>query len=195
LATGDSFEAVVLAAGSGRRFGGGKLLADWHGRPLLHAALSAASAAPVRGITLVAGADAQAVAAAAKAFDPAIRIVRAADHAEGMAASLRAGIAALAPEIDAAFIFLADMPRVPHAVLAPLARAVADGALAAAPVFEGTRGNPVVLARALFGEVAALRGDLGARPILARLGDGLALVESPDAGVLFDVDGRGDLAR
>jgi molybdenum cofactor cytidylyltransferase len=188
------FAAVVLAAGAGSRFGGGKLLAPYRGAPLLHAALAAARAAPVAGITVVTGADADAVAAAARAFDPGVRLVHAADHAEGMAASLRAGVASLGPEIETAFVFLGDMPRVPHAVLAPLAAAVAAGAPAAAPVFGGRRGNPVVLSRVLFAEVASLTGDVGARPILQALGARLALVEAPDDGVLFDVDAPGDLA-
>ena len=193
--SGQGFQAVVLAAGSAARFGGGKLLADWRGAPLLHAALAAARAAPVDGVLVVTGADAEAVAAAARAFDPAIRLVHAPDHAEGMAASLRAGIAALPVEAAAAFVFLGDMPRVPHAVLAPLAEAVRAGALAAAPVFAGRRGNPVVLGRALFAQALALTGDTGARPLLQALGARLALVESPDDGVLFDVDEPGDLAR
>lgn len=194
MATGAGFAAVVLAAGSARRFGGGKLLAPWRGAPLLHGALAAAQAAPVDDIVVVTGADAEAVAAAAHAFDPAIRIVHAPDHAEGMAASLRAGIAGLPPAAAGAFVFLGDMPRVPHAVLAPLAEAVANGAPAAAPVFSGVRGNPVVLSRGLFPEVASLAGDVGARPILQALGDRLVLVKSPDDGVLFDVDSRGDLS-
>jgi molybdenum cofactor cytidylyltransferase len=168
-------------------------LAQYGGAPLLHAALAAARAAPGGSVTVVTGAEAEAVAAATKAFDPAIRIVHAADHAEGMAASLRAGVASLAPEVEAAFVFLADMPRVPPAVLAPLAEAVAAGAPAAAPVFQGRRGNPVVLSRGLFAAVAALSGDVGARSILQRLGARLALVETTDGGVLFDVDEPGDL--
>ena len=189
---GDSFVANDLAAGSARRFGGGKLLAPFEGRPLLHHALAAAQVAGP--LTVVTGADAEAVAACARAFDPAIRLVYAADHAEGMAASLRAGIAAV-PQAAAAFVFLGDMPRVPHGVLPPLAQAIRDGAAAAAPVFGGRRGNPVVLSQALFADVAALTGDTGARPILERLGPRLALVEAPDDGILFDVDARSDLQR
>jgi molybdenum cofactor cytidylyltransferase len=195
LATGGGFEAVVLAAGSGSRFGGGKLLAPWRGGLLLHGALAAARAAPVRAVTVVTGADAEAVTAAVGAFDPAARIAFAFDHGEGMGASLRAGIASLPQDAAAAFVFLGDMPRVPHAVLAPLAQAVADGASAAAPVFDGRRGNPVVLARGLFPEILALSGDAGARAVLQRLGDRLALVQAPDDGVLFDVDSPADLGR
>lgn len=194
MATVGSFAAVVLAAGSGSRFGGGKLLADYRGAPLLHAALAAARAAPVVSITLVTGADAEAIAACARAFDAQVRLVHAADHAEGMAASLKAGVASLDVDVVGAFVFLGDMPRVPHAVLALLGEAVAKGAPAAAPVFGGRQGHPVVLGKGLFGEVAGLQGDVGARPILQRLGASLVLVDAPDDGVLFDVDEPGDLS-
>ncbi|WP_293677988.1 nucleotidyltransferase family protein [uncultured Phenylobacterium sp.] len=193
MTTVRTFAALVLAAGSGSRFGGGKLLAPYEGAPLLHAALAAARAAPVASLTVVTGADAAEVGAAVRAFDPAIRLVHAPDHAEGMSASLRAGVASLDDEVEAAFVFLGDMPRVPHGVLQPLRRAVEQGAAAAAPVFEGRRGNPVVLSRSLFRDVAALSGDVGARPILQGLGPRLALVEAPHDGVLFDVDEPGDL--
>jgi molybdenum cofactor cytidylyltransferase len=112
-----------------------------------------------------------------------------------MAASLRAGIESLPPDVEAVFVFLGDMPRVPHAVLAPLAHAVEAGAPAAAPVFGGRRGNPVVLARALFPQLLALQGDVGARRVLDGLGERLALVDSPDDGVLFDVDRPADLGH
>lgn len=193
MGTGECFAAIILAAGSATRFGGGKLLAPYFGAPLLHGALAAARAAPVDAVIVVTGADALAVGACAHAFDPAIRLVHAADHAEGMAASLRAGIASLPRQVTAAFVFLGDMPRTPHAVLEPLAQAVRDGAPAAAPVFQGRRGNPVVLAREVFGAVAKLRGDTGARGVLEALGPRLIRVQSHDDGVLFDVDEPGDL--
>jgi molybdenum cofactor cytidylyltransferase len=190
-----AFEAVVLAAGSGTRFGGGKLLAAWGAGVLLEGALAAAFAAPARSVTVVIGADAEAVAAAARAFDPRTLVVHAPDYAEGMAASLRAGIASLPPDAEGAFVFLGDMPRVPAAVLQSLAQAVAAGAQAAAPVFKGRRGNPVLIGRAIFPQLLALTGDAGARGVLQGLGDRLALIESPDDGVLFDVDQVGDLNK
>jgi molybdenum cofactor cytidylyltransferase len=197
LATGGggdrTFEAVVLAAGSGSRFGGGKLLAAWDAGVLLEGALAAAFSAPVRSVTVVIGADAEAVADATRGFDSRAVIVHAADHAEGMAASLRAGIASLPSDAAGAFIFLGDMPRVPTLVLRRMAEAVTAGALAAAPVFGGQRGNPVLIARSLFPQLLALTGDAGARGVLQGLGERLALIESPDDGVLFDVDRPADL--
>ena len=58
MATGvEALDAIVLAAGAGTRFGGGKLTADWSGAPLLEAAIAAAFAAPVRTVSVVWGAD------------------------------------------------------------------------------------------------------------------------------------------
>lgn len=193
-----TLEAVVLAAGAARRFGGGKLTAPWAGGVLLDGALAAAFAAPVRSVTVVTGTDAPAVEAAARAYaerrgeSARLRLVRAPHHAEGMAASLRAGIAGLPPDAAGAFVFLGDMPRVPVAVLAPLAGRLAAGDLCAAPVFQGSRGHPTVFAAALFPDLLALTGDEGARKVLQRVGP--ALVEAPDDGVLFDVDEAADLA-
>ncbi|MEO8113545.1 MAG: nucleotidyltransferase family protein [Phenylobacterium sp.] len=195
MATGAAFEAIVLAAGSGARFGGGKLTTAYGAGVLLDGALRAAFSAPVRSVTLVTGADSAAVTDVALTFDPAVRIVHAADHAEGMGASLRAGIASLPDDAAGVFVFLGDMPRVPVEVLRPLAEAVAAGAPAAAPTWQGRRGNPAVVGRGLFPDLLKLTGDTGARGVLQALGDRLALVEAPDDGVLFDVDERGDLQK
>lgn len=202
MATGaPEFEAVVLAAGAGRRFGGGKLLAPWAGGVLLDGALAAAFAAPVRRIIVVTGTDGEQVGAAARDFaarlgvEHRLLVVHAADHEEGMGASLRRAAAALPADCAGAFVFLGDMPRVPHVMLESLARAVRDGAPAAAPVFDGQRGHPALIGAALLPQLAMLSGDAGARAILKDLGGRLALVQAPDDGVLFDVDQPGDLAR
>ena len=200
MATGaGEFEAIVLAAGAGSRFGGGKLLAPWAGGVLLDGALAAAFAAPVSRVIVVTGADSQAVAAAASAFaqqagqTARLHVVHADDHAQGMGASLRRGAAELAADCAGVFVLLGDMPRVPHAVLALLAKAVRAGAPAAAPVFDGQRGHPALIGADLLAGLLALTGDAGARNILKDLGERLARVAAPDDGVLFDVDERGDL--
>jgi molybdenum cofactor cytidylyltransferase len=197
--TGGALESVVLAAGFGSRFGGGKLTAPWHGRMLIEGALAAAIAAPARAVTVVWGAD-EAVPAAARAYfegrGEAMRLtlVHAEHHARGLSASLKAGIESLSPDCGGAFVFLGDMPRVPAGVLKPLAKALGAGALAAAPVFDGQRGHPVLFSRGLFAELLTLDGDKGAGGLLANLAPGqLALVQAKDDGVLYDVDLRTDL--
>ncbi len=194
------FEAVVLAAGAGRRFGGGKLLAPWAGGALLDGALAAAFAAPVRRVIVVTGTAAAQVEAVVRDFAARtgaadrLLVVHADDHEEGMGASLRRAAAELPADCAGAFVFLGDMPRVPHAVLEGLAQAVRACAPAAAPVFEGRRGHPALIGAGLLPRLLTLNGDAGARAILKDLGAALALVTAPDDGVLFDVDERGDLA-
>jgi molybdenum cofactor cytidylyltransferase len=111
-----------------------------------------------------------------------------------MAASLRAGLAALPPDTAAAFVFLGDMPAVPHGLARRLAQALDErGAAAAAPTFHGERGHPALFAAELFAALRGLRGDQGARTILDALGPRLALVETADPGVRFDIDTAADL--
>ena len=195
----EALEAIVLAGGAGARFGGGKLLAPWAGGVLLDGALACAFAAPVRSVVVVSGADRRVEAASRDharraGHEGRLRLVHAADHASGMAASLRTGVAALPPDTTGVFVFLGDMPKVPPSILPRLAQAVGDGALAAAPVFQGRRGHPVLFGRDLLRALLTLDGDEGARTILSDLGDGLVLTPTEDEGVLFDVDRPDDLA-
>ena len=199
VAVQSTLEAVVLGAGFGSRFGGGKLVAPWKDGVLLDGALAAAFAAPVRRVNMVWGADA-AVPDAAKAFaartgeTARLNLVRAERHADGLSASLKAGIESVAPSSTGVFLFLGDMPRIPISVLAPLADALAAGATAAAPEFEGARGHPVLFGAAMLPRLLELDGDKGAGGLLAKLGDKLALIPTPDNGVLYDVDRPTDLA-
>ncbi len=194
-----AYEAILLAAGSGRRFGGGKMLAAFEGAPLVEGALKAALAAPVRGVTVVTGSDPEAVTeivwiiADRLGQGARLDVVHADDHLEGMGASLRRGMASLPADTQGVFVFLGDMPRIPASVLPGLVAAVEAGAPAAAPVWEGQRGHPVLFGPGLLGDLGRVTGDAGAREILKGLGPALALVPAPDAGVLFDVDQPADL--
>ena len=193
------FEAILLAGGAGSRFGGGKLTAAWRGGALIDGALAAAFAAPVRSVTVVTGADAG-VEAAVLAFaartgeSTRLRIVHCAEHAEGMSATLRTGVERLPRDAAGAFVFLGDMPLIPPAILPRLAAAVAAGAPAAAPCFDGERGHPVLFSGPLLPQLRTVSGDQGARDVLRSLGGDLALVETDDPGVLVDIDTPGDLA-
>lgn len=193
------WSAIVLAAGAGRRFGGRKLLATFEGGPLIEGALRAAFASPASTVILVTGSDAEDVAEVAQAFAERqgkrqrLQIVHAADHAEGMGASLRAGAEALAANTAGTFVLLGDMPRIPAALLPRLVEAVEAGAAAAAPVCDGRRGHPVLFGAELLDHLRQAAGDEGARTALAGLGPRLALIETDDGGVLFDVDRPEDL--
>jgi molybdenum cofactor cytidylyltransferase len=193
-------EAVVLAAGAGRRFGGRKLTAIFEGRPLITGALDAAFAAPARGVVLATDGDPELAGIAqdhARALgrESDLRVVAVTRAAEGMGASLRAAIQALPVDAAGAFVFLGDMPRVPASVPRALAAALDETHDVAAPRFDGRRGHPVLFGRAYFPALRALGGDLGAQSVLTGAGSRVALIDSPDAGVLFDVDRPEDLLR
>ena len=162
--------AVVLAAGSGSRFGGAKQLAELDGIPLLEHALRAVEAVPaIERIVVVLGARADEIRAGVD-FGRAEPVV-CADWDEGQAASLRCGIEAVAGA-DAAVLTLGDMPRITPQVIARFA-GIADehGRLARArAVYDGKPGHPVVLGSAYFGQIAALHGDVGARDVLKAIG-------------------------
>ncbi|MDB5440615.1 MAG: xanthine dehydrogenase, partial [Caulobacteraceae bacterium] len=107
-------EAVVLAAGAARRFGGGKLLAPLGDGIVLDGALKAAFALGGRVHLVVAPQDEALIAAARRTArglgqEGDLSIVRAYDHAEGLAGSLRAGVRA-ASTADAIMLYLGDMP-------------------------------------------------------------------------------------
>lgn len=183
----------MLAAGAGSRFGGGKLTAPWGEGLLLDAALAAAFAAPARSVTVVWGADRAVLAAASRYADRTgqtdrLHLTHNVQHAEGMGASLRAGIASLPPDTAGAFVFLGDMPRIPHDIAPRLAQALAGGARAAAPVCDGRRGHPALFSPELFPALRSLAGDRGAGWLLSAMTHGLTLVPTDDDGVLFDVD-------
>lgn len=192
-------EAVVLAAGAGTRYGGGKLLAPWRSGVLLDGALAAACSAPVRHVHVVWGADSD-VPNAVNGFgertgeQERLRLIMAGRHKEGLSASLAAGISALPVDAAGVFVFLGDMPRIPAGLTLRMAEALASGAQAVATEFEGQRGHPVLFGLPLFPQLLRLTGDKGAGELLRGLGDALARIPSPDDGVLYDVDRPEDLA-
>ena len=183
-----AYHAVVLAAGAGTRFGGGKLRAEWRGKPLIRWAVEAACASPAGSVAVVTGADPAVPEAARCDCTAPLVVVGAMDWAEGLSASLRAGFSSAPINARGVFVFLGDMPRTPHDMGRRLCEALAGGARAAAPVCGGRRGHPVLIGPGLADQVARLTGDTGLNAVLDELGPALALVETDDDGVLFDVD-------
>jgi molybdenum cofactor cytidylyltransferase len=116
--------------------------------------------------------------------------VHADDYAEGLSASLKAGIAALPPEAEGVLVALGDMPLVDPAVMARLLAAFdpEEGRAIVQPTYRGKQGNPVLWGREFFGEMGAITGDVGARQLVGRHADRLVEVEVPDDGVLRDFD-------
>jgi molybdenum cofactor cytidylyltransferase len=179
--------AVVLAAGSSRRFGADKLTATLDGVPLLHHAVRAARAAPVERIFIVAR---KGLATGEWPGAPQVETIPIASDA--LSASLKAGIAA-ASGMDGAFVFLGDMPRIPHGLARDLAAALGD-AFAAVPRHAGRAGHPVLLSARSFAGITGLDGDAGAGRLL-KSRDDIVFVDCDDPGILLDIDRPEDLAK
>lgn len=182
--------AILLAAGSSRRFGGQKLLAPWRGRPLYEHALEALLASPAVTEIIV-------VVQPGFAVPPArqrCRFIENPEHAEGMGASLRAGVRAAPADAEAYLVALADMPRItPELVAALVAGHAAAGRPIMVPVHGGRRGHPVVMGRELREALLAVTGDVGAREIIRAHPGWVAELETADEAVVFDVDLPADL--
>jgi molybdenum cofactor cytidylyltransferase len=193
--------AIVLAAGASSRFraaGGGessKLVAQLAGRPLVRHAAEAALASRARPIVVVTGHDRDAVEAALDGLG--LQFAHNPGYSEGLASSLRTGIAALPASVSGALVLLGDMPAVTPALIDSLIEAFGarPDALAAAPSARGQRGNPALLSRALFPAVAELSGDEGARKLLSNAGPRqLITLEAAGVGATLDVDTPDSLA-
>lgn len=186
------WSALVLAGGAGRRFGGGKLLATLGGAPVIRRTAEAVSAAGFADVLIVTGADEAGIKAALHGI--ACRIIHAPNWAEGMAATLRTGIAALAPDARGVSVFLGDMPLVPIALCPAITQAAENAGYAARPRVAGLPGHPAAFTRAAFADLAGLTGDQGAAALLKQRTGDVAYLDTADAGALLDIDAPGDLA-
>lgn len=191
---------VILAAGAGRRFGGGKLLALLDDRPLVQHVVDAACDWGPAAIVAVLGHDAE-VAELIVDWGCAVR-VRNPDPDRGLASSLVLGVetaAAIDPPLDGVFIALGDQPRIRTSTFVALARAATDDP-AAHPIVvpryanePDAVANPALLLRDAWPLVAPLTGDRGMGPVIAAHPE--LVLRVPLAGANPDVDTPDDLRR
>jgi molybdenum cofactor cytidylyltransferase len=182
--------AIVLAAGAGRRMrGADKLLEPVAGRPILRSVAEAARAS--RATEVVAVIPPGNTARRQALEDTRTRIVEAVECAEGMAGSLRAGVAALGDTADAVVILLADMPEVAASDIDRLIAAfdpVEGREICRAVTETGKPGHPVLFGRRFFESLMALRGDRGARDVVRSAPEFIADVPTSGEGAVIDLD-------
>ena len=181
--------ALVLAAGRSTRMGPvNKLLAPFGGRVMVRAVVEQLEGSCVRPIVVVTGHEADRVGEALAGAG--VRLVHNPAYREGLSGSIRAGLAALPESAEAAIICLGDMPLIASRHVEKLVAAFdpAEGREICVPVFEGKRGNPVLFARRFFEEMAAVRGDVGARHLIGEYEEYVCEVAMDDRAVLVDVD-------
>lgn len=189
--------AVILAAGMSLRMGEAKQLLQLGGKTLLDHTLENVRGAGVDEIVLVLGFAAEEIARTFSAgATGGLKVAINPAYRDGMASSLRAGLAALSPEIQGALIVLADQPFVRSSTLHRIIEQYRQSkAGIVIPVYKGSRGNPVLLDRSVFPEAIALSGDVGCRAIFDSHLEAIIKVPVQDPGILLDIDSREDLKR
>jgi molybdenum cofactor cytidylyltransferase len=183
---------ILLAAGSGSRFGGGKLLHPLpDGTPIGVASLRNLKRALSDVLAVVRDGDDRLRETLA---GEGVTVHVCGDAHLGMSRSLVSGIAASA-DADGWVIALGDMPFLLPGTIAAIAARVAQAGGIAIPAYRGKRGNPVGFGRRYLDELQNLRGDEGARSIIERHAGDLHVVGGDDPGIFRDIDTPGDLAN
>jgi molybdenum cofactor cytidylyltransferase len=183
---------IVLAAGLARRMGRQKLLLDLGGQPVVRWSVEALRP-HVDDLVVVTGQDGDAVRAALDGL--AVRFAINPRPEAGQGSSIAVGVLALRPGTTAAIVALGDQPRLPDGLVAALLRTREQtGQAIVAPVYQGVQGTPVLFTAEVFGELAALDGDAGARAVVQARAERVARVPL-DLPMPPDVDTPEDYAR
>lgn len=200
LTASEASAAILLAAGSSRRFGrANKLLAKIDGQPLLWQALDAMAGSHARPLIVVTGHQGRRLRVSIRLWQGAqrhpvsIRCVHNLAHRQGVGTTLARGVAAVPGHCAGTLVVLGDLPGLRAQALDAVLALSGEGFGAVAPTRDGRPAHPVWLARALFGPVSALGGDSGARALLRGRSDTLR-PELPVA-CADDLDRRVDWQR
>jgi molybdenum cofactor cytidylyltransferase len=187
--------AIILAAGSASRMGSPKQLLRLGSQTLLEHTLAAVRASQVREIVVVLGASADTIRPHIPPGENVTVLVNDAFQT-GMGSSLQCGLAGLSLESAATLVVLADQPLVRPATLDRLIdEYLQHKPQILIPLYRGFRGNPVLLDRSIFPEIAALTGDSGCRAIFGGHLENIRKVEVNDPGILLDADRPPDLDK
>lgn len=194
---GGGVVAVVLAAGSSRRYGSGnKLLADIAGRPMIARTTAAFVQSRVGAVVVVTGADREAIERALAGLP--IRLVHNPGHLAGMGGSIAAGVAAAGAACAGVMICPGDMP----ALSARLVDRVIDAFEAAGEkrivhprLPDGRQGHPVLWPCRFLSRLERLAGEEGAKGLLRELAGEVTSVPVEDADAGLDIDTSEDLER
>ena len=184
---------ILLAAGSGTRFGGGKLThaLPGSGLPLAIASWRHLKAAIPQSCAVVRAGDAALIDLLRA---EGARIIECDDAHEGMGRSLSCGVRAN-PYAAAWVVALGDMPALRTETIVAVASSLEHGTAISIPVCNGQRGHPVGFAARFGPELSGLRGDAGARAVIKAHPGSVSELPVDDKGIFTDIDTREDLAR
>lgn len=183
---------IILAAGSSRRFGRSKARLPWG--PADETLLARAVRISLLGdhvegvVVVVPGEDRELGALVGDGREDRVEIAVNEDAQDGMASSIRVGVAhASARGAELVVLLAVDQPSIEAADIGALTAAIVGGAPAAAAEYAGILGIPAAFARSSFDALRALSGDRGARRLLREEPkDGLVRLPMPHAELDLD---------
>ena len=181
-------DGLLMAAGRSSRMGAmHKLSAHFNGEALIKRSAKVLQASGVRSVNVVLGHEAERMQGLLDGLE--VSSIINPDFADGLASSLRSGIAALAHDSDGVLVHLADMPGVTSQMMRSMTQAFvkAGGNAIVRATHGGKRGNPVILPRSVYAQVSRLTGDMGARAIVEGFAGRIIDIEIGEAAGL-DVD-------
>jgi len=186
---------LILAAGKSERLGRPKQLLEFEGERLVRRAGRMALAAEIGRVYVVLGANAEKVSPELDL--PELLLVHNNEWEEGMASSIRAGLnAALAVDeaTDGVMVVVCDQPHLDAGVLQKLVEGQRSSGLpVAASAYGGRAGTPAIFHRSLFPQLLKLRGDAGARKLIAEMGNDVLLLPFEKGEV--DIDTMDDYIK
>jgi molybdenum cofactor cytidylyltransferase len=182
--------AIVLAAGQSRRMGEhNKLILPLDNQSMLERVVVSVLDSDIDDVVVVTGFESDKIQSAIQSYG--VSMVFNQDYASGMASSLRCGLEALNETVDGAIIILADMPFINAELINQLISQYHDECELChivAPRYKGKRGNPVLWDKRYFNEMKNLSGDQGAKSLLKKYADDIAMVEVASDSIFIDVD-------
>ncbi|MDX5361917.1 MAG: molybdopterin-binding/glycosyltransferase family 2 protein, partial [Alphaproteobacteria bacterium] len=181
--------ALLLAAGQSRRMGAAnKLLEDIGGVPMVVRVADTLRDSQVDTVIAVTGHEAERVCTALEGH--VATCVQNPSYAEGLSTSLKTGLAAMPPDVDAVLVALGDMPGLSARDIDRLIAAFnpVEGRAIVVPTHKGKRGNPVLWARQFFSDMKSVSGDTGAKHLIGEHADLVTEVEMDTDAALTDLD-------
>jgi molybdenum cofactor cytidylyltransferase len=187
--------AVVLAAGGSSRLGRPKQIAIFRGETFVRRIVAAANDAECAPIVVVVGRDAAEITSELNGLPVSVAVHP--NWSNGLGSSIAVGLkyaVGIAPDLDAVILLACDQPFVNAAALRQLSQLyLENGKPIVASAYAETLGIPALFDRSCFSDLLQLKGDSGAKGIILRRRQDVALFNFPTAAI--DVDTPTDYER